>query len=335
MDKPGWAVRFLLDRGGGVMDFIAHFWERLAQTPPLARNDLHLVMTRPWASGTEQGQAELGSNGVGDHRSGSSKNNAVGRNLNDEAAGEPAGPFTGAMLYVPKAHRADVLATTPAAATAFAQYILGGAASRKVPSVAPGVGGGPEAIGEGDGAVRPAIDFLTGGAAGIDGMLPLLLPALRKRGPSKRVVNAVMRLPERVAGETCSAVRAAREGDAAVLNRWRKLYKEERGILFDADVEAWIANQVVFVLENQGQVASLAKFDLVLSATVEIGGVFTFPEARNRGFGRALVGDLVYRIRSMGKTPVLQVDRANRAALQMYEGQGWECAGDLARVWLA
>lgn len=339
VERPRIAVDFLLERGGGVMDFIAHFWERLAQTPPLARADLHLVMTRERSAAVEdlnptdplvEAPAQTNLFGEIAARAVLPSHMDAGP-TRDTAAGEAGGPFSGAMLYVPKAHRADVLASSAAAAAGMARYILehniddGGLRD-------PIAGKDASDIEDGEG--RPAIDFLTGGAAGIDHMLPLLLPAVHRRAPAKRVVNAVMRLPDAVRGTACSAVRMAKEGDAPVLNRWRKLYKEERGILFDADVDAWITSQVVFVLENNGAVVALGKFDLVLAGVVELGGIYTFPEARHRGFGRALVGDLVHRIRAMAKIPVLQVDRGNAAALAMYKSQGWESAGDLARVWL-
>ncbi len=44
VDKASLAADFLRRKGGGVMDMIAHFWDRLGQTPPLARGDLHLVI---------------------------------------------------------------------------------------------------------------------------------------------------------------------------------------------------------------------------------------------------------------------------------------------------
>ncbi|MGC8624919.1 MAG: hypothetical protein ACP5VQ_06610, partial [Phycisphaerae bacterium] len=72
------------------MDSIAHFWERLALTPPLARDDLHLVV--------------VGCAGVA-------------------AAEIDFANASGAMLYVPKAHRADVLALSPEAVTALCGYL--------------------------------------------------------------------------------------------------------------------------------------------------------------------------------------------------------------------
>ena len=309
--------------------------------------------------------------------------------------------FSGAMLYVPKAHRADVLALDPATAAAFAAYIShqgpkllrsdppaptpgaentasSAASTGKEISGLPGsnptgVTGGA-ASGGGVGNVpslpltdlsaaplkgsaefpatelpsdmpapssaksspngRIPIDFLTGDADGISWMTPLLLPLVHKRTPHRQVVNVVMQLPLTVPANSDPNVRLARDADIPTLNRWRRQYKEERGILFDADMDAWIQGQRIFVYEHEGQIVAAAKFDLDLQSLTEIGGVYTFPEFRKRGFGNAIVRDLAFRIRQFRKTPTLQVDELNTPALKLYESAGWQTMGKLARVWL-
>ncbi|MGN6368340.1 MAG: GNAT family N-acetyltransferase [Phycisphaerae bacterium] len=347
VDKPQPAVSFLHERSQGVMDLIAHFWERLAQTPPLQRGDLHLVVATPTGSDV----------------------------VNINTPQLDAGKFSGAMLYVPKAHRADVLALDPPTAAAFAAYIShkgmearsdnvvsgagmnsvtpdlvstsdssggtlpltdlssvvrGAVASMELPGD-PGVGGkGAGAAGNG----KVPIDFLTGHAEGIGWMVPMLLPVVHKKAPAREMVNVVMQLPEGVVSEGDGNVRAAKEADVPVLNKWRRMYKEERGILFDADLDAWVQTGRVFVYEHEKQVVAVAKFDLELPRLIEIGGVFTFPEFRKKGFGGRIVADLAGRIRAAGKTPTLQVDDQNGPALKLYEGMGWRPMGRLARVWL-
>ena len=417
VDKPQPAVAFLYARSRGVMDLIAHFWEGLAQTPPLQRGDLHLVLAV------------------------SSNNIHTPITQYDPAA------FSGAMLYVPKAHRADVLALDASTAAAFASYICHQGAKiraegaenalsadtvavygRMAPGEA-GAGGGGGVVVEmgepitvavtdlssprngtpeqtsipaepsagrggaagaagglangsaggtgvggatGSGAVaaggmgnggRVAIDFLTGAAEGIRWMTPLLLPLVHKRTPARELTNVVMQLPAAISCAPDSHVRLARESDIPTLNRWRRLYKEERGIHFDADMDALVHNQRVFVYELAGaelsageaagslsttgaageagsaaahhsSVVAVAKFDLDLRTLVEIGGVYTFPEHRHRGYGVALMNDLAHRIRQAGKTPTLQVDEQNLPALGLYEKTGWKTMGKLARVWL-
>lgn len=378
-EKPQAAAAFLRERSRGVMDLIAHFWERLSATPPLSRRDLHLIT----ALAVDNSNIDININKI------------------ETAA------FSGAMLYVPKAHRADVLALDERIAEAFAAYIGevgkpdGHAPGTRPPPSAgkfqapagasagngaghrsaggagytltdlsgvyrgPGASAAVEAASEmtdsgepGAAAAngRAAIDFLTGDAQGIRWMTHLLLPMVHRRAPARELVNVVMRLPPEAACAPEANVRLARDTDIPVLNRWRRQYKDERGILFDADMDAWVEHQRVFVYESPvegaasarpaetepatgvaavaGTVVAAAKIDLDLQDLVEIGGVYTFPEYRHRGFGAAIVRDLAHRIRQMNKTPTLQVDERNSPALRLYMGAGWREMGRLARVWL-
>jgi GNAT superfamily N-acetyltransferase len=350
VERPQAAVDFLHARSEGVMDLIAHFWERLSQTPPLQRPDLHLVAALP---AQESGvQINIST-------------------LSHEL-------FAGAMLYVPKAHRADVLALDSAAAAAFAAYIrhqgpraVSAERNEAAPAAASGTSNGTSATADTPiqsapvpqtaltdlsilkGTPAPTalpadppgkistipngkvpIDFLTGHADGIRWMTPLLLPAVNRKAPAREVVNVVMQLPPEVSCQSDPAVRVAKESDVPTLNRWRRQYKEERGILFDADLDAWVQTQRVFVYEHDKQVVAVAKFDLELPRLIEIGGVYTFPEHRTKGFGAKIVADLACRVRAAGKTPMLQVDEQNASALRIYSAMGWQAMGKLARVWL-
>lgn len=304
LDKAARAADFLRASGDGVMDLIAHFWDRLPQTPPLARDDLHLLVVRPVADGSPPAGGVI-----------------------DFSRAE------GVMLYVPKAHRADVLAKSSAAADAFSTYLAGWERLfRSRESGDNGLGQG------GDNSLQNyyiPINYITGEENGVDAMLPHLLALVGKKSPARKVVNVVMHLPDQTAADHCEHVRAAKNGDEAALNRWRKQYNQERGILFDADVDAWINSGNVFVYELDKQIVAAAKFDLTLPNMIEIGGVYTFPEFRRRGIGGELVRDLVWRIRIMKKKPSLQVDKTNTSALSIYQKAGWKIAGNLARVWLS
>jgi N-acetylglutamate synthase-like GNAT family acetyltransferase len=229
----------------------------------------------------------------------------------------------GAILYVPKAYRADVFTLDDHAALDFANYII--AASR--PAEPAASSRRPDA--------RPAIEFLTGGAQAIATMSPPLLRQMARKTPAHEVVNIVMHLPPDAPAGRVPGVRQARESDVPALMRWRRLYREERGLVFDADVEALVRSQRVFVYDHEGTVVAAAKLDIELATLVEIGGVYTFPSYRQRGYGGQIVRDLAARIRELGKTPVLQVDHQNTAALHLYQHLGWQPKGPLARVWLS
>ncbi len=305
---------------------IAHFWERLPQTPPRLRDDLHLL------AAVENQEIE----------------STEYVDINTLSA--HADRLRGVMLYVPKAHRADVLAMNTQSAHAFTAYIaaigapvppspiaepaesqlLTAESNTMTASLQSATESAPSANGNG----RVAIDFLTGSATGVMAMVPRLLSIVHKKAPARQLVNIVMQLPPDAVASPSPAVRVARETDIPSLQRWRKLYKEERGILFDADVDAGVASKKIFVLEHDKQVVAVAKIDLELVRLMEIGGVYTFPEHRKQGFGRTLVEDVAVRIRALGKMPTLQVDRDNLPAAKMYENSGWVAMGELARVWL-
>ncbi len=293
LDRSKQAADYLRSAGGGVMDTLAHFWDRLALTPPLARDDLHLVL--------------------------------IGKPKSTAATINFASAY-GAMLYVPKAHRADVLAISAEAADAMCDYLQAWWNSnppQKTAAVSAEIPNPPLPI-----------NYITGLAEGVTAMTPRLLSMVNRKAAARKTVNIMMTLPAEKPAALSSKVRLARDGDEPVLNRWRKLYSQERGILFDADVDAWIESRNVYVHESNGAIVALAKFDLVLFTTVEIGGVFTFPEYRKQGFGAELVDDMAARIRQMGKTPLLQVDAENDPALALYQKMNWIELGRLARVWL-
>jgi len=299
VDKAPQAADLLRQSGAGVMDMIAHFWDRLPQTPPLLRDDLHLVGAWPES---QSGQPP---------------------DLNFHQA-------LGAMLYVPKAHRADVFAPDPAVARAFTSYLTGW---ERLIRFEPPPSQDQTPADTNQNMITP-ITYVTGEAGGIETMLPQLLALVNRKVPAKKLVNLMMRLPDSQGAESSPRVRVAKQGDEQTLNRWRKLYSQERGILFDADVDEWIKSGNVFVFEDDDQIKAAAKFDLILQNIVEIGGVFTFPEFRKQGIAKELVGDLTCRIRQMNKKPVLQVDESNDPAFALYRNAGWVEIGRLSRVWL-
>ncbi len=293
-EAPG-AAAWMREQSGGTLRLLAHFWERLPQASRFLHPDLHLVFAMP-----------------------------DGR----RAAGDPL-DWTlvhGAMLYVPHAHRAEVFSRSAAGADALSLYISGWERLLR-----PGEGsGGPITTDN-----RPVpLQFLTGDAETVGAMLPQMLTLVKRRAPAREITNYVMVLPGSAAVMEDSNVRAARMDDEPVLNRWRRLYSHERGILFDSNISESIRSNNMFVYEQGGQIVTVAKFDVDLPEHVEIGGVFTFPEFRSKGYGRAMMGDLAARIRKNGKTPMLQVDEQNTVAHRLYLQLGWVDAGRLCRVWL-
>ena len=278
---------------GGLLT-LAHFWDRLPQTPKFSQPDLHLVAVLP-----------------------------------ERVAFLPVadwGTCRAVMLYVPHAHRAEVFAVDAVAAEHLAMYLAGW--ERLLRS------SGAEASPITDIEPQSPLQFLTGDAATVEVMLPQMLKLVRRKAAVKTVTNYVMALGVESAVSEHANVRPARAEDEAALNRWRRLYAQERGILFEANVLDGVRAGKVFVYDTGAEIASVAKLDMELPEHVEIGGVYTFPELRTKGYGRALMEDLALRIRKQGKTPLLQVDESNSTAHHMYLQLGWQEMGKVTRVWL-
>lgn len=289
------AANWMSRASGGVLQLLGHFWERLPQASKFTQPDFHLLAVLP-----------------------------------EEAPYSPVadwGVCRGVMLYVPHAHRAEVFSIDSDAAGHLSMYLAGWERLLRNTDV----NLSPITSSE---ASHAPLQFITGDSATIDNMLPPMLKLVRRRQPAKMVTNCVMVLDENARVAEQPNVRASHADDEATLNRWRRLYSQERGILFEANIIDGIRAGNIFVYEVDGQVASVAKLDIDLPTHVEIGGVYTFPEMRAHGYGTALMEGLAFRIRQQGKTPMLQVDESNTSAYRLYQRLGWKELGRLSRVWL-
>ncbi len=289
------AANWMSRASGGVLQLLGHFWERLPQASKFTQPDFHLLAVLP-----------------------------------EDAPYSPVadwGVCRGVMLYVPHAHRAEVFSIDSVAAEHLSMYL--GGWERLLRNTEANKG----PITDADASPAP-LQFITGDSATIHTMLPRMLNLVRRRQPAKMVTNCVMVLDEKATIAEQANVRPARADDEATLNRWRRLYSQERGILFEANIIDGIRAGNMFVYEVDGQVASVAKLDIDLPTHVEIGGVYTFPEMRAHGYGTALMEGLAFRIRQQGKIPMLQVDESNTSAYRLYQRLGWKELGRLSRVWL-
>lgn len=79
-----------------------------------------------------------------------------------------------------------------------------------------------------------------------------------------------------------------------------------------------------FVLEVDGRLVAYSAFNAVTRGVVQIGGVWTPPELRGRGYGRAVVGGSLVSAREAGATrSVLFTDEGNVGAVRAYEALGY------------
>ena len=78
------------------------------------------------------------------------------------------------------------------------------------------------------------------------------------------------------------------------------------------------------------------QFNATADDTVQVGGVWTPPALRNRGYGRAVVAGALLTARAEGaRRGVLFTAETNVAAQRAYEALGFARSGDWALVFLA
>ena len=126
--------------------------------------------------------------------------------------------------------------------------------------------------------------------------------------------------------------------DTPVLAQWRaasrmesfrepdtpELWEEAR-----ESVERYLASQRQWVLEADGELVSTCTFNAEIREVVQVGGVYTPPEARSRGYARAVVAAALLDARAEGAgDAILFTDDDNQAAQKAYLAIGFRPIGD-------
>lgn len=89
-----------------------------------------------------------------------------------------------------------------------------------------------------------------------------------------------------------------------------------------------------WVLEVEGELVACSHFNAVTRDVVQVGGVWTPPALRSRGYGRAVVAGTLLLARAQGmRRSVLFTDSANFAAQRAYEALGFVRRGRFG-LWL-
>ena len=152
-----------------------------------------------------------------------------------------------------------------------------------------------------------------------------------------------LRLPA-ILAEDQVRCRVAGAGDAGQLTAWRYAFRQ--ATLKDAagektlhtsraDIEALLPAGSLFILEGE-QALACCSFNARLPGMVQIGNVWTPPELRGHGYGRAVVAGALAIARADGVAEaVLATGRANAAAQAAYKNIGFKVVGDYATVTLA
>lgn len=138
------------------------------------------------------------------------------------------------------------------------------------------------------------------------------------------------------------ACRHPRKDELDLLTRWRIDYSiDTLGVSEGPELAASCRAEVArlddegsqWVGDDGGGPVSYSAFNARLPDVVQVGGVWTPPELRGRGYGRAVVAGSLVDAGSQGvRRAVLFTDEKNRAARAAYEALGFRVVGDYALV---
>ncbi len=127
-------------------------------------------------------------------------------------------------------------------------------------------------------------------------------------------------------------------GDLDLLTRWRvgfsleALGEEPSDRLWErcrASAERSLDRGTTWILEEEGNPVATSSFNATTAEAVQIGGVWTPPELRSRGYGRAVVAASLRDARAQGvMTSILFTGVRNVPAQKAYVGLGFRHIGD-------
>jgi predicted GNAT family acetyltransferase len=93
--------------------------------------------------------------------------------------------------------------------------------------------------------------------------------------------------------------------------------------------ESGIAEGTVFLLEQEGRCVATSGFNADTAEAVQVGGVYTLPALRGKGFARAIVAHSLLAARARGvPTAFLFTGKSHHAAQRAYQSLGFERIGD-------
>lgn len=136
--------------------------------------------------------------------------------------------------------------------------------------------------------------------------------------------------------------RPARSEEIGLLTAWREAFRiESLGATPSREltrhcreeITQWIAEGNQFLLLDDGRPVSGCSFNARLPDAVQIGNVWTPPEFRSRGYGRAVVAGALAQAKRDGATlGVLFTPEDNEAARTAYAALGFSAVGDYAML---
>ena len=187
-------------------------------------------------------------------------------------------------------------------------------------------------------AVTEGLDFAMGRAVEVDALLAAL-PA------SRRVLREEHTLAEHLPGRDtpfsappATTIRRAVPTDLDALAR---LYFRTDGFEHLAweqlrqTLDGRIRILRTYVAETQGRLVSAASTSAETARAAMIGGVWTAPDARNRGHSTAVVAELSRELRGEGRRPFLFYLVDNAPAAAVYARVGYRVAGRWSVAYIA
>lgn len=154
------------------------------------------------------------------------------------------------------------------------------------------------------------------------------------------VVNVVV--PAALASGAVRA-RAPRPGERDVLVAWRLAYDlevlgardtAEQRRRSSAFLDAQIADGHAWVAVDDGRIVSLSAFNASLPDIVQLGGIYTPPEFRGRGYAKVAVAAALLAARERGASRAV-LFTSNHSAVRTYEAVGFKRQGEYALVLFA
>jgi GNAT superfamily N-acetyltransferase len=132
--------------------------------------------------------------------------------------------------------------------------------------------------------------------------------------------------------------RAPREEELPLLTQWRVEYSieilgarenPELRASSGGDIKSLQRLERQWLLEWEGRPVAYSAFNAQTPDCVQVGGVYTPPALRARGYARAVVAGTLLAARAQGvRDAVLFTGRANRPAQAVYRSLGFEPIGD-------
>jgi uncharacterized protein len=177
--------------------------------------------------------------------------------------------------------------------------------------------------------------------AEIRGAFALPAPAVDKVQQLYTLALADLRVPDALARGDVRCRRPA-PGERAQIVAWRRAYHVEALAATDddelaaravAEIETAVARHHLWVLECAGGLVAMTAFNAHVPGTAQVGGVYTPPEHRNRGYARCAVAGSLLDARANGDERAI-LFTPDPAAARAYEAVGFQRAGDYALVLL-